>query len=114
MTERSYKFYCNVCFADRESDCICDRIVGYDAVTGYPCVDMTDEEYTYLYNRSVSEARSQEPTPEVTEMLPHDINFVCELGDSKTGEIARYELSQMYDIPLNEIERLIRLKETMN
>ena len=45
-------------------------------------------------------------------MLQHDINFLCELGDSKIGEIARYELSQMYDIPLHEIERLIKLKET--
>jgi hypothetical protein len=53
------QFYCIVCFADRESDCICDRIVGYDAVTGYPCVDMTDEEYAYLYNGSLSQIDDQ-------------------------------------------------------
>ena len=44
-------FYCDECFADRESDCICDRIVGYDVVTGYPCVYMTDEEPIVQWNR---------------------------------------------------------------
>jgi hypothetical protein len=89
-------------------------VVGYDATTGYPIVDLTEDEEAYLYNRSVSEARSQEPTPEVTEISPPDVNFLCQLGDSKTGEIARYELSQMYDIPQDEIERLIRLKGDIN
>jgi len=45
-------FYCSECFADRESDCICDRLVGYDAETGYPIVDVTEEEWVYLHNRS--------------------------------------------------------------
>jgi hypothetical protein len=43
-------FYCSECFADRESDCICERIVGYDAETGYPVVDVTEEEWVYLHN----------------------------------------------------------------
>lgn len=111
---RCCRFYCTECFADIKSECICDRIVGYDAATGYPIVDLTEDQEAYLCNRSISEARSQEPTPEATEISPHDVNFLCELGDSKMGEIARYELSQMYDIPLHETVRLIRLKETMN
>jgi hypothetical protein len=51
LTERSSKFYCVGCFADIESECICDRIVGYDAVNGYPLVDITDEEWAYLYGQ---------------------------------------------------------------
>ena len=35
-------------------------IVGYDAVTGYPLVDITEHEEAYLYDKSVSEVRSQE------------------------------------------------------
>lgn len=107
------RFYCIDCLADIEAECICGRIVEHDAATGCPIVDLAEDEEAYLYNRSVSEARSQEPTPEATGISPHDINFLCELGDSKTGEIVRYELS-LYDIPLDKIERLIRLKETMD
>ena len=108
------RFYCTECFAEIEAECMCDRIVGCDTATGYPIVVFTEDEKAYLYNRSVSETRSEEPTPEVTEISPHDVNFLCELGDSKMGEIARYELSQMYDMPLHEIERLIRLKGATN
>ena len=49
---RGRKFYC---IASIESECICNRIVGYDAETGTPRVDMTKEEWAYLYNRSVSQ-----------------------------------------------------------
>jgi hypothetical protein len=51
-----HRFYCIDCFVDIESECICDRIKGYDAVTGCPIVDMTEEERAYLYDKSVSEA----------------------------------------------------------
>jgi hypothetical protein len=47
------KFYCCECFANVEGECICDRIVGYDAETGIPKVDMTDEEWYYLYGSQV-------------------------------------------------------------
>jgi len=52
---RGRKFYCINCIASIESECICNRIVGYDAETGTPRVDMTKEEWAYLYNRSVSQ-----------------------------------------------------------
>jgi hypothetical protein len=48
----STRDYCIDCFADIESEFICDRIVGYDAETGYPIVDVTEEEWTYLHNKS--------------------------------------------------------------
>ena len=56
MTERNHKFYCNDCFADIESECFCNRIVGYDAETGYAVVDITEDDEGYLYNKKVSEA----------------------------------------------------------
>jgi hypothetical protein len=37
------------CFADVKEECICKRIVGYDAEIGIPKVDMTDEEWYYWY-----------------------------------------------------------------
>ena len=60
MTTSSYNikscgFYCNDCFADVQSECICDRIVGYDAVTGCPIADVTEDEWTYLHSKRVSE-----------------------------------------------------------
>jgi len=48
------------------------------------------------------------------DMLLRDIDFVCELGYSKIGEIMRYELSDAYDISLHEINRLISLRREMN
>jgi hypothetical protein len=45
-------FCCVDCFAYIESECFCDRIVGYDAQTGYPIVDVTEEEWAYLHNKS--------------------------------------------------------------
>jgi hypothetical protein len=51
----SPRFYCIDCFADIESECICNRIVGYDAETGYPIVDLTEDNEAYLYNGSVSQ-----------------------------------------------------------
>ena len=45
-------FYCVDCFAYIESEFFCDRIVGYDAETGYPIVDVTEEEWAYLHNKS--------------------------------------------------------------
>lgn len=60
MTEQegnhASKFYCIDCSAYIESECICNRIVGYDAETGIPRVDMTEEEWAYLYNKNVCEA----------------------------------------------------------
>jgi hypothetical protein len=53
---QDYGFYCIDCFADTESECICNRIVGYDAMTGYPVVDITDEEWAYLNNQNIREA----------------------------------------------------------
>jgi hypothetical protein len=47
---------------------------------------------------------------EGNDMLLRDIDFVCELGYSKMGEIMRYELSDGYDIPLYEIDRLVSLR----
>jgi hypothetical protein len=44
------------CFADIESECICNRVVGYDAMTGYLVVDITDEEWAYLNNQNIREA----------------------------------------------------------
>jgi hypothetical protein len=32
-------FYCPDCFADTEHDCICYKIIGCDAITGFPVVD---------------------------------------------------------------------------
>jgi hypothetical protein len=49
-----------------------------------------------------------------TSISPHNINFLQELGDTDMGKVARYELSQMYDIPLDDIERLIKSKESTN
>ncbi|MGA9150856.1 MAG: hypothetical protein WBZ36_09770 [Candidatus Nitrosopolaris sp.] len=93
MTERSYKFYCNVCFADRESDCICNKTVGYDAVTGYPCVDMTDEEHVYLYNGSVSQVsdelklgtriKTEDTGPTANSTID---NTTCNLTDHRSNE----------------------------
>jgi hypothetical protein len=113
----NYGFYCVDCFADIKSECICDRIAGYDASTGYPIVDLTEDEEAYLCSESVSEIQSRETaesTPEGNDMLLHDIDFLYELGDSKMGEIAWYDLSLMYDISLHNIVRLVKLKETMN
>ena len=45
------KFYCCDCFAYEETDCFCSKIVGYDAETGYPIVDVTDVEWNYLYGQ---------------------------------------------------------------
>jgi hypothetical protein len=105
-------FNCNYCFADVKSECICDHILGY--VNDCPIVDLTEEEEAYLHNKSVSleyEAETlQNQQPEGNDMLLRDIDFVCELGDSKMGEIMRYELSDGYDIPLYEIDRLISLR----
>ena len=101
------RFYCVDCFAEIPSECICDRIVEYDAVTGYPIVNVTQDEEAYLYNESVSEIRSQETaesTSEGNDMLLHDIDFLYELGDSKMGEIVRYEISHGYDISQDKIE----------
>lgn len=42
-------FYCNFCFAYVKTECICDRITGYDPETGVPIVDVTDSEWHYLY-----------------------------------------------------------------
>ena len=53
---RNYGFYCIDCFADIESECICNRVVGYDAMTGYLVVDITDEEWAYLNNLNIREA----------------------------------------------------------
>ncbi|MGC2569903.1 MAG: hypothetical protein WA364_00210 [Candidatus Nitrosopolaris sp.] len=106
------RFYCTDCFAEVPSECICDRIAGYDASTGYPIVDLTEDEEAYLCSESVSEIQSRETaesTPEGDDMLLHDIDFLYELGDSK---IARYDLSLMYDMSLHDIVRLIKLKET--
>jgi hypothetical protein len=78
-------------------------------------VNVREDKETYPYHENLNEVQSQETaesTPEVTDMLLHDIDFLRELGDSKMGEIAGYELSQMYDIPLHEIEKLVKLKET--
>jgi hypothetical protein len=111
-------FYCNDCSAYVESECICDRIVGYNEVTDCPIVDVTEEEEAYLHNKSISrvcEAGSlQNQLPEGNDMLLRDIDFVCELGDSKMGEIMRFELSDGYDIPLYEIDRLINLRRAVN
>lgn len=52
---RNCRVYCIDCFAAIESECICDRIVGYDAVTGYPVVDVTEEEWAYLYNQCLGD-----------------------------------------------------------
>jgi|SRR5215469_968506 len=102
-------FYCNDCFADVESECICDHVVGYDTVTG----DVTEEEEAY-HNRSITQdfeaGNSQNQRPEGNDMLLRDIDFVCELGDSKIGEIMQYELSDAYDMSLHEIDRLISLR----
>ena len=51
--DQKYRFYCIDCFADYESECICDRVVAYHAITGHPIVDMTDEESAYLNNQNV-------------------------------------------------------------
>jgi hypothetical protein len=116
MTTSSYNIktcgsYCSDCFADVESECICDRIVGYNAETGFPIVEVTEEEEAYLYNERVSgmyETKNlHNARPEGNDVPLHDIDFVCELGDSKMGEIMRHELSDGYDIPLYEIDRLI-------
>ena len=84
---KSCRFYCTECFAETEFECTC-----VDA-TGLPFVDLIENEETYLHNKSVSGIRSEE-----TPVSPHDINFLRDLGDSKTGEVTRYELSQMYDV----------------
>jgi DTW domain-containing protein YfiP len=46
----NYKLYCRDCFAAIESECLCNRIVGYDAETGVPIVDISDDEWHYLYD----------------------------------------------------------------
>lgn len=46
--KRNSTFYCNDCFADVEEECICNRIIGYDA-DGVPIVDINDYEWYYLY-----------------------------------------------------------------
>ena len=45
--ENDYSF-CLECFADAREQCICDKIEGYDAETGYPIVTITEEEWSYL------------------------------------------------------------------
>jgi hypothetical protein len=54
MTEQEGNYYCKFCcvdcFAYVESECFCDRILGFDAETGYPIVDVTEDDEAYLYN----------------------------------------------------------------
>jgi hypothetical protein len=49
-----------------------------------------------------------------TSISQHDINFLRELGDSNMGKVAQYELSQMYAISLDEIEKLINSEGIMD
>jgi hypothetical protein len=49
------KFYCVDCFAYVESECFCDRIVGHDPETGYPIVNLTEDDEAYLYIGSASQ-----------------------------------------------------------
>jgi DTW domain-containing protein YfiP len=51
----NYSFYCLECFTDTREQCICDRIEGYDAETGYPIVSITEEEWNYLNSDTSSE-----------------------------------------------------------
>ena len=100
-----------------KSECICDRIAGYDASTGYPIVDLTEDEEAYLCSESVSEIQSRETaesTPEGNDMLLHDIDFLVRIRRLKMGEIAWYDLSLMHDMSLHNIVRSVNLKETMN
>ncbi|MGC2575428.1 MAG: hypothetical protein WA364_28305 [Candidatus Nitrosopolaris sp.] len=91
MTENSYKFYCNVCFADRESHCICDRIAGYDAATGYLRVYMTDEEHAYLYNGALGQVDDElklsiRIMTEDTGPRATTDNTTCNLTDDRSNE----------------------------
>ena len=49
------KFYCVDCFAYTESECFCDRIVGYDPESGYPIVNLTEDDEKYLCNGGVGQ-----------------------------------------------------------
>jgi hypothetical protein len=49
------KFYCVDYFAYVESECFCDRIVGHDPETGYPIVNLTEDDEAYLYIGSASQ-----------------------------------------------------------
>jgi hypothetical protein len=40
---RNLTFYCSLCFADKESDCYCDWLVGYDSETGLPIVSISEK-----------------------------------------------------------------------
>jgi hypothetical protein len=53
------KFYCVDCFVYIESECFCDRIVGYDPETDYPIVNLTEDDEAYLYNVSVSQVGNE-------------------------------------------------------
>jgi DTW domain-containing protein YfiP len=55
INERNnYSFYCLECFADTRDQCICDKIEGYDAETGYTIVSITEEEWSYLISDTSS------------------------------------------------------------
>lgn len=40
----SSRFYCLDCLADTEADCICNKTIGRDAITGLPIVDDKESE----------------------------------------------------------------------
>jgi hypothetical protein len=93
MTKNSSRFYCIDCLADIESECICNRIVGYDTVTGYPRVNMTDEEHAYLYNGTISQVGDELKLG--TRMKTDDTgstansttdNTTCNLTDDRSNE----------------------------
>ena len=98
------RFYCTLA-----SECIYNGIVGFE-ITGCPIVDVTDEE-AYLYNKNVSRRYGAEvlhnQQSEGNDMLRHDIDFLCELGNQN----CRYDLFQMYDISHDEIEKAIKTTE---
>ena len=41
----------------------------------------------------------------------HDISFLHELGDTDMGRVAQYEIAQMYDLPLDDIQKLVKSRE---
>lgn len=46
-----HSFCCGGCFADTPEECICDRIEGFDAETGYPIISINELEWEYLHSK---------------------------------------------------------------
>jgi hypothetical protein len=50
---------CHICINcfNYKAECICDRIISYDAETDIPVVEVTDEEWDYIYSSKANRGK---------------------------------------------------------